>query len=150
MPKKSDAVVTTQLNGKKVEYVEKLLHVESGGGEAAAAILLLALKSQSMKGVRDLLQSKLEMSTDSQIVDSIPPFLTHHSTKGRCPKETENGVDAVQVAATVGSISESGEALRLGINTPHISRHIAWGKEMESKEISFVPSQTKQRSDCYG
>jgi hypothetical protein len=139
MPKKSNEVVTAQLEGRKAEWtrktspapvsassknrksadhVVKLLRVESGGDEeTAATILLLALSRPTMKGIRDLLQSKLERSTDCQIVDSISAFLSHHSTKGRRPKETQNAVDAVLVAATFGSVSESGKALRLGIQT---------------------------------
>jgi hypothetical protein len=75
-----------------------------------------------MKSIRDLLQSKLERSTEIQIVDSMSAFLTHHSTKGRRPKEIQNAVDALLVAATFESISESGKALRLGINTHQNSK----------------------------
>jgi hypothetical protein len=101
MPRKSAVVVNAQLNGTKAKYtrgapapdpgsskmrksadkIEKLLQVEAGRDELTAATILFgALSQHSMKGVRDLLQSQLG-STDSQIVDCMSAFLTHHVAK---------------------------------------------------------------------
>jgi phage tail protein X len=171
MPRKAAAVVNAQLNGTKAKWtrdapapdpassklrksadrIEKLLHVEAGGDEqTAATILSVVLSRRSMKGVRDILQSRLGRSTDSQIVDSVAAFFSHHPASGRRPKETQNAVDAVLVAATFGFSRDSGNALseRLGKRTEAISSCIKWGQEMKSEQISFVPSKTKQRSDC--
>jgi hypothetical protein len=168
MPRKSTALVDAQLNGTKAEWtrgapasdpgsskmrksadkIEKLLQVEAGGDELAAATILIGALSR-MKGVKDLLQLQLG-STDKKIVDSVSDFLTHHVAKGRRPKETQNAVDAVLVAATFGSSCDSANVLseRLSKRSETISRCIKWGQDMKAKEISFVPSKTKQRSDC--
>jgi lipopolysaccharide biosynthesis regulator YciM len=134
------------------DRVETLLHVLSDGDEViAAAILLVALSYRRMAGVKKALEVQLEKSIDHEIVDNVSAFLRHHNTKGRRSKGTQNALDAVLVAATFGSASESVTVLskRLDMRPKSIATYVGQGQDMRSKETAFVPSETKQRSDCY-
>ena len=174
-PRKSEAVVAAQLNDTRLEWkrtttaapdpksspirksaerIEKLLYTESHGDVlAAATILSVALSRQSMDGIRTSLEAQhFNSSTDSQIVENISTFMTHHHASGRRSKETQNAVDAVLVAATFGPVigaSATELAGRLSTRRHTLQNYVNWGKEMKSKGILFAPSDMKQRSDCY-
>jgi hypothetical protein len=71
------------------------------------------------------------------------------SPKGRRPTETQNAVDAVLVAATFGPVAIQQTRCQSDfVRELKLLGCIKWGQDMKSKEISFVPSETKQRFDC--
>jgi hypothetical protein len=172
MPKKSEAVVVAQLNKTKAEWtrkasalvpgpasstvrksadrVETLLHVESDGDELTATRYSWSYSGE-LKVSRRHWRRDFERSTDRQIVDNVSAFWKHHNTKGRRSKVTQNALDAIVVAATFGSDSESVTALsnRLGIRTKSIESSVTHGHYMMSQGTTFVPSEAKQRPDCY-
>jgi hypothetical protein len=170
MPKKSEAVVSTQLHKTKAQWtrkasapdqvphyqlcernvadrVETLLHAVSGGDEVTvAAILLVALSHRGIEGVKKAPEVKLERSTNHQIADSVPAFLRHNDAKSRWSKVAP--LDAGLGAATVGSVTVLPK--RLDIRPKSIASYVTQGWDMRSKDTTFFPSEAKQRSDCYG
>jgi hypothetical protein len=119
---------------KSLDRVETLLHVDSGGDELTAAALLLVVLRR-IESVKKALEARLERSTDRQIVDNVSALWKHRNTKGRRSKVTQNALDAVLVAATFGSDSESVTALskRLGIRTKSSESSVTHGLDMTSK-----------------
>lgn len=137
---------------QSADRLETYLYAVSDGNEQTGAeMILAALNRKGMEGVKKSLELQLEKSIDREIVDNMSAFLKHHSTKGRRPKVAQNAVEAVQVAATFGAASETVKTLskRLDVRSTSIQSYAIQGKDMISKGTAFVPSQVKQRSDCY-